>query len=58
VQARSMIVQAGGLRMAGNPIKMSAFPDAPTRRPAPALDADGEEIRRELGAENAAGHGQ
>ena len=48
VQARHMIVQADGLRMAGNPIKLSAFPDEPMRRPAPELDADGERIRREF----------
>jgi CoA:oxalate CoA-transferase len=48
VQARNMVVEAGGLRMAGNPIKMSAFEDPPTRPPAPALDADGERLRREL----------
>jgi hypothetical protein len=36
-----MVVTAGGLRMAGNPIKLGAFPDPPTRRPAPDLDADG-----------------
>jgi CoA:oxalate CoA-transferase len=48
VQARNMIVTAGGLRMAGNPIKLSAFPDPPTRRPAPDLDAAGEQIRREF----------
>jgi CoA:oxalate CoA-transferase len=47
-QARNMIVRAGGLGMAGNPIKFSAFADPPTRRPAPELDADGERIRREL----------
>jgi CoA:oxalate CoA-transferase len=50
-QARNMIVQAGGLRMAGNPIKLSAFADEPTRRPAPALDADGGRIRQELNAD-------
>jgi CoA:oxalate CoA-transferase len=50
VQARNMIVSAGGLRMAGNPVKLSAFPDPPTRRPAPDLNADGERIRRELAA--------
>src|SRR5262249_57796469 len=49
VRARNMIVTADGLRMAGNPIKLSAFPDMPTRRPAPELDADGERIRREFG---------
>jgi CoA:oxalate CoA-transferase len=53
VRARNMVVEAGGLKMAGNPIKMSAFDDPPTRPPAPALDADGERIRRELEARNA-----
>src|SRR5205085_10386142 len=48
VRARNMIVTAGGLRMAGNPIKFSAFPDPPERRPAPDLDADGTRIRDEL----------
>jgi CoA:oxalate CoA-transferase len=49
VEARNMIVEAGGLRMAGNPIKLSSFPDPPTRRPAPALGADGERLRDEFG---------
>jgi CoA:oxalate CoA-transferase len=57
VQARNMIVTAGGLRMAGNPIKLSPFPDAPTRRPAPDLDADGERIRRELADQGEQGVG-
>jgi CoA:oxalate CoA-transferase len=48
VRARNMVVEAGGLRVAGNPIKMSAFEDPPTRPPAPALDADGERLRREF----------
>jgi CoA:oxalate CoA-transferase len=48
VLARNMIVSAGGLRMAGNPVKLSEFPDPPTRRPAPELNADDERIRREL----------
>jgi CoA:oxalate CoA-transferase len=55
VQARNMIVSAGGLRMAGNPVKLSEFADPPTRRPAPELDADGAQIRRELGADGGAG---
>jgi CoA:oxalate CoA-transferase len=54
VQARNMIVTAGGLRMAGNPIKFSAFPDPPERRPAPELDADGTRIREELKSEPSA----
>ncbi len=54
VAARNMIVELddGGpgphLRAAGNPIKLSGFPDPPTRPAAPALDADGQRIRREL----------
>jgi CoA:oxalate CoA-transferase len=48
VRARSMIVSADGLRMAGNPIKLSDFPDSSLRRAAPRLDADGPRIRAEL----------
>ena len=45
VAARNMLVSvpdgAGGtLKLAGNPVKMSAFADPPTRSPAPDLDAD------------------
>ena len=50
IQARNMIVTADGLRMAGNPIKLSGHPDQLTRNPAPDLDADGERIRREFGS--------
>jgi CoA:oxalate CoA-transferase len=49
-KARNMIVQAGGLRMAGNPIKLGPFADPPDRRPAPGLDADGARLRQEFGA--------
>jgi CoA:oxalate CoA-transferase len=48
VRARNMIVQAGDMFMAGNPIKLSAWPESTTRPPAPALDADGDRIRQEL----------
>ena len=41
-------VVPGRARLVGNPVKLSAFPDPPTRRPAPELDADGERIRREF----------
>jgi CoA:oxalate CoA-transferase len=50
VQARNMIVEAGGLRMAGNPVKLSGFPDPASRGPAPLLNADGERLRKEFGA--------
>jgi CoA:oxalate CoA-transferase len=45
---RNMIVNAGAIRMAGNPIKMSGLPDSPTRRAAPALGADTDRIRAEF----------
>jgi CoA:oxalate CoA-transferase len=52
VRARNMVVTAHDgtreLRMAGNPIKMSAFPDPQTRTPAPALDANRDEVLRSL----------
>ena len=40
---------AGTLRLAGNPLKFSAFPDPPTRDPAPDLDGDRAAILAELG---------
>ena len=53
IQARNMVVtmqdaDVGTLRMAGNPIKMSAFPDPTTRPTAPALDGDRAAILREI----------
>jgi CoA:oxalate CoA-transferase len=54
VAARNMLVtvddpEAGTLRLAGNPLKFSAFPDPPTRDPAPTLDRDRAKILKELG---------
>jgi CoA:oxalate CoA-transferase len=54
VEARNMLItvedpKAGTLRLAGNPLKLSAFADPPTRPPAPALDADRAKLLRELG---------
>jgi CoA:oxalate CoA-transferase len=45
---RNMIVSAGGIRMAGNPIKLSTLPDPPARKPAPELGADSARIRAEF----------
>jgi CoA:oxalate CoA-transferase len=50
VRARNMIVEAAGLRMAGNPIKLSGVADPPTRQAAPQLDADGPRLREEFRA--------
>lgn len=48
LRERNMIVSADGIRMAGNPIKISTLPDSATRKPAPQLDADGARIRAEF----------
>ncbi|MBO0736342.1 MAG: CoA transferase [Alphaproteobacteria bacterium] len=52
--ARNMLISvddpvAGPLKLAGNPMKLSAFGDPAERSPAPDLDADRDEILRELG---------
>jgi CoA:oxalate CoA-transferase len=54
VAARGMLVtvddpKAGRLTLAGNPLKVSGFPDPATRDPAPQLDADRAAILKELG---------
>ncbi len=53
VAARNMLVriegQDGEVTLAGNPIKLSAFPDPDTREPAPELDADRAAILAEFG---------
>src|SRR3954452_3427923 len=53
-EARNMLIDVddpvtGPLRLAGNPMKFSTFPDPPTREPAPNLDADRAPILKELG---------
>ena len=53
-EARNMLVEVddpvtGPLKLAGNPMKLSAFADPSTREPAPELDADRQKILRELG---------
>ena len=52
--ARNMLVDVedpvtGPLKLTGNPMKLSAFADPPTRSPAPDLDADRAHILKELG---------
>jgi CoA:oxalate CoA-transferase len=53
IEARRMVVHvddpvAGRFETAGNPVKLSGHVDAPTRSPAPELDADRERILAEL----------
>ena len=52
-QARNMVITtedpvAGTVKLVGNPIKLSGFPDPATRKPAPELDADRERILKSL----------
>jgi CoA:oxalate CoA-transferase len=52
-KARNMVVTAddptaGTVKLVGNPIKLSGFPDPATRRPAPELDGDRERILKGL----------
>ena len=54
VAARNMLIEVpdgsgGTLKLAGNPLKMSAFDDPTTRRPAPDLDSDRDAILSYLG---------
>ena len=39
---------AGSLRLAGNPIKLSGFPDEATRPSAPDVDQDRDKILKQL----------
>jgi CoA:oxalate CoA-transferase len=55
--ARNMLLRVGHTRVPGNPIKMDTLPDPPERLRAPALDADGAAIRRELSGTSGRGHG-
>jgi CoA:oxalate CoA-transferase len=53
VAARNMVVRvrdevAGEISMPGNPIKLSAFEDPPTREPAPGLDRDRDRLLEDL----------
>jgi len=54
VEARNMLVEMtdpkiGPVKLAGNAMKLSAFPDPATRAPAPDLDADRAKLLDELG---------
>jgi len=48
-RVRNMVVDAGGLPVPGNPVKLSAWPDAPDRVAAPELDEHGPALRTEFG---------
>ena len=48
VEARNMLVTAGGVRMPGNPMKLAGYADPPTRAEAPTLDQHGSALRAEF----------
>ncbi len=48
--ARNMLIEAGGIRMPGNPVKLSSYPDPAVRPGAPALDQHGAALRHEFGS--------
>jgi len=46
--ARNMVIEAGGVRMPGNPIKISTYADPAVRPGAPSLDEHGASLRHEF----------
>ncbi len=52
-EARNMFIEAGGVRMPGNPVKISGYPDPKVRAGAPALDEHGPALRREFDVQSA-----
>ncbi len=48
-EVRRMVVDAGGLPVPGNPVKLSAYDDPRERRAAPLLDQHGQAVRAEFG---------
>jgi CoA:oxalate CoA-transferase len=47
-KARNMLIEAGGVKMPGNPVKISGYADPPIRVGAPALNQHGAALRREF----------
>jgi CoA:oxalate CoA-transferase len=46
--ARNMMIEAGGIRMPGNPVKIDGYDDPTERVGAPELDQHGEALRKEF----------
>lgn len=47
-KARNMLIDAGGIKVPGTPIKLSTYEDPTTRKSAPSLDQQGQAIREEF----------
>jgi CoA:oxalate CoA-transferase len=50
IKARNMYIEAGGVKMPGNPVKISGYDDPSVRVGAPELNQHGAALRREFGA--------
>lgn len=50
VAARNMLIEAGGLKMTGMPVKIEGYPDPKVRPAAPELDQHGAALREEFGS--------
>jgi CoA:oxalate CoA-transferase len=48
IAARNMLIEAGGVRMPGNPVKISGYEDPKVRVGAPTLDEHGAALREEF----------
>ncbi len=57
--ARNMVIEAGGVKMPGNPIKLSSYADPAVRPGAPSLDQHGAALRVEFKTDggSASAHG-
>ena len=55
IKARNMWIEAGGVKMPGNPVKLSGYDDPPVRAGAPALNQHGPALRAEFAAVDSAG---
>ncbi len=49
-KARNMLIEAGGVHMPGNPIKISSYPEPAARGAAPTLNQQGDALRHEFAA--------
>jgi CoA:oxalate CoA-transferase len=56
-KARNMLIEAGGIQMPGNPVKISGYEDPAVRIGAPDLDQHGPALRKEFATQSPAAAG-
>jgi CoA:oxalate CoA-transferase len=57
IKARNMVIEAGGVQMPGNPVKISGYEDPAVRIGAPDLDQHGPALRKEFATQSPAAAG-